>query len=242
MRLILIRHGQSGNNLIWEQTGGSVGRHPDTPLTDRGHEQARKLADAVADGVLPWRIGALYCSLMTRAVQTAAPLADALDLPLRHLDIFESDGPYDEDPATGARTPHAGAGRTALLGLSRRLELADDVDESGWWRGDVENADGRLARATRVLAEVRQRHASVWPTDSGTAGGSAARDAVALVTHGHFTQYLLRAFLSIDTIGGWIDIDNTSVTLLEEQAAYDNTPVAVRINWTPHLTEAERTT
>ena len=81
MRLVLIRHGQSGNNVIWEQTGSSVGRHPDTPLTDRGHDQARRLAAAIADGALPWRIDAIYTSLMTRAVQTAAPIANALDLP-----------------------------------------------------------------------------------------------------------------------------------------------------------------
>ncbi|MCI1262493.1 MAG: histidine phosphatase family protein [Tetrasphaera jenkinsii] len=228
MRLVLIRHGQSGNNVIWEQTGSSVGRHPDTPLTDRGHDQARRLAAAIADGALPWRIDAIYTSLMTRAVQTAAPIADALDLPLHPLDIFETSGPFEEDAESGDRSPYPGASRSELLALSERLQLADDVDEQGWWRGEVELLDAVLDRAKAAIAAVRERH----PADA----------TLALVTHGHFTQYLLMAFLRIERIGGWITIDNTAVTLLEEDPRWPDSPNAVRINSTPHLSDAERTT
>lgn len=228
MRLVLIRHGQSGNNLLWQQTGESTGRHPDTPLTERGHEQARKLADAIAGGVLPWTIDAIYTSLMTRAVQTAAPIANALDLPLHHLDIFETSGPFDEDPNTGDRWPHPGASRSELLTLYARLQLADEIDEQGWWRGEVEQLDAVLDRAKTAIDAVRQQH----PSDS----------TIALVTHGHFTQYLLMAFLRIEQIGGWIDIDNTAVSLLHEDPRWPDTPIATRINWTPHLSEDERTT
>lgn len=228
VRLVLIRHGQSGNNLLWEHSGSEVGRHPDTPLTARGHEQASRLAVAIRAGVLPWRIDVLYTSLMTRAVQTAAPLAEALDLPLHTLDIFESGGLFEEDPDTGERTAYPGANRSGLLALSPRLDLADDIGEHGWWRRDVERDDEHLARAQRVLREVTTRH----PDDA----------VIALVTHGHFTQYLVRVFLGIEAIRGWIAIDNTAVTLMETRTDYPDSPLAVRINWTPHLSEDERTT
>ena len=74
MRFVVIRHGQSTNNLLWETTGSEAGRHPDTPLTDTGHQQAALLAERIK-GVLPWRIDAIYTSLMARAVQTGAPVA-----------------------------------------------------------------------------------------------------------------------------------------------------------------------
>ena len=222
MRLVLIRHGQSGNNVIWEQTGSSVGRHPDTPLTDRGHDQARRLAAAIADGALPWRIDAIYTSLMTRAVQTAAPIANA------RSSLRETSGPFEEDAESGDRSPYPGASRSELLALSERLQLADDVDEQGWWRGEVELLDAVLDRAKAAIAAVRERH----PADA----------TLALVTHGHFTQYLLMAFLRIERIGGWITIDNTAVTLLEEDPRWPDSPNAVRINSTPHLSDAERTT
>ncbi len=40
MHLYLIRHAESANNHLYATTGGG-GRHPDPPLTERGHRQAR---------------------------------------------------------------------------------------------------------------------------------------------------------------------------------------------------------
>lgn len=53
MRFVVIRHGQSSNNLLYEQTGGSDGRHHDAPLTELGHLQATRLAAAARADVLP---------------------------------------------------------------------------------------------------------------------------------------------------------------------------------------------
>lgn len=223
VRFVLIRHGQSGNNLLWAQTGGSTGRHPDAPLTDLGHEQARRLAAAAADGVLPWPVTHLYTSLMTRAVQTAAPLADALDLPLRgSLDIYETSGPYEEDEVTGARSPHPGALRADLLALSTRLDLPDAAGADGWWRSSVEDGwEISAARARRAIAALRSGH------DEG--------DVVALVTHGAFTQHLIRALLGIEVMTGWIEIVNTSICLFEDDVRRPGTCIARRLGWTPHL-------
>ena len=51
MRFVVIRHGQSTNNLLWETTGSESGRHPDTPLTETGHRQAELTA-----GLLPEKV------------------------------------------------------------------------------------------------------------------------------------------------------------------------------------------
>lgn len=226
MRFVLIRHGQSTNNLLWAQTRATEGRLPDTPLTDLGHEQARRLADALAGGVLPWKLTHLYTSLMTRAVQTAAPIAEALDLPLHtRVDGFEVGGPFDED-AGGNRTHHPGANRSALLEVSPRLQLADDIAEEGWWKGPYETADAVPARAKKLVAEMREAH--------------GPDDVVGLVTHGFFTQFLLLELLAVESSSVWFTIHNTAVSVVAdtvgEDSGYTYDVVAELIGWTGHLT------
>ncbi len=228
VRLILIRHGQSGNNLLFEQTGGTAGRHPDTPLTDLGHLQAEKAAAFLAsrNADLPWQVTHLYSSLMTRAVQTARPIADALDLPLRALEeAYEVGGPFDEDIDSGSRTANPGATRTALARLSPRLELPDWATDEGWFLRTYEEEHEAEARAARLVAQLRASH--------------GPDDVVAVVTHGFFTQFLVRELLGIPQMTGWLRIHNTSLSLFEDRE-WGGT-VALRLGWTPHLTGPEIT-
>lgn len=223
MRFVLIRHGQSGNNLIYAQTAGEAGRHPDTHLTELGHTQARLLAGSVADGVLPWHITHLYCSLMRRAIQTAAPLADTLDLDLNgHPELFECGAPYDID-SDGNRVAHPGSGRSELQDLSGRLRLPEVAGHDGWWGGPYEAEEQSWAdRANRVIAGMRAAHRD--------------DDVVALVTHAYFTQFLLRSLLGIGSMGGWFNIKNTAISLIrDETGCWAGTTTADRINWLPHL-------
>jgi probable phosphoglycerate mutase len=53
-----------------------VDGHGDPPLAPEGHEQARRVADRLADQ----RIDALYVTTLQRTQQTAAPLAERLGL------------------------------------------------------------------------------------------------------------------------------------------------------------------
>ncbi|HOB04501.1 MAG TPA: histidine phosphatase family protein [Propionibacteriaceae bacterium] len=226
MRLILIRHGQSGNNLLFEQTGGSAGRHPDTPLTDLGHVQAQRTAAYLAaDPVdLPWQITHLYTSLMTRAVQTARPIADALDLPLLPLEeAYEVGGPFDEDEETGDRSPNPGAVRSALAEISARLRLPDWATDAGWFQRAYEEEHEASHRARRLIEHLRGEHGD--------------DDVVAVVTHGFFTQFLIRELLGIDEMSGWIRIHNTALSLFEDRD-WGGT-LALRLGWTPHLTGPE---
>jgi probable phosphoglycerate mutase len=70
--LLLIRHGENE----YVKTGRMAGRLPDVHLNERGQQQARELAEALAQAP----IKALYSSPMERAVETAMPLAQKLEL------------------------------------------------------------------------------------------------------------------------------------------------------------------
>ena len=74
--LTLIRHGETPANLegVWH---GST----DTPLTDRGVQQALRVAKHVAERHAD--AAALYASDLQRARETARPIAPAIGLPLR---------------------------------------------------------------------------------------------------------------------------------------------------------------
>ena len=78
-RLYLIRHGQSAGN-----AEGRFGGHGPTPLSELGQQQAEKTARVLAkEG-----ISAIYSSDLTRAVQTAEPLARLLNLPIHTSPAF----------------------------------------------------------------------------------------------------------------------------------------------------------
>lgn len=78
-RLYLIRHGQSAGN-----AEGRFGGHSATPLSKLGKQQAEMTAQALAKE----RITAIYSSDLYRAVQTAEPLARALNLKINATNTF----------------------------------------------------------------------------------------------------------------------------------------------------------
>jgi 2,3-bisphosphoglycerate-dependent phosphoglycerate mutase len=227
--LLLIRHAQSANNQLWDRTGGSRGRSPDPEITELGRLQADAVARTLASGRYGISPRHLYTSLMLRAVQTAAPIADALDLPLLgHRETFEVFGPVEYHPDDPDDLwPHPGAGRESLTAVSPRLvwpdaPVAAAANGSGWWPGPVERMDQVPGRARRVIAGLIETH-------SGT------DDLVALVTHGTFTQYLLRELLGIPEMAGWISIANTSLCLFRAVASPDRPVLAAWVNRFDHL-------
>lgn len=72
-KLYLIRHGQSAGN-----AEGRFGGHSPMPLSELGKEQAKLTAKLLSKE----KIHAIYSSDLLRAVQTAKPLAELLDLPI----------------------------------------------------------------------------------------------------------------------------------------------------------------
>lgn len=73
--LILVRHGVTA----WNRERRFQGQL-DTPLSEDGRQQARRLAARLA--AAPRTITAIYTSDLQRARDTARPVAEALDLPL----------------------------------------------------------------------------------------------------------------------------------------------------------------
>jgi 2,3-bisphosphoglycerate-dependent phosphoglycerate mutase len=234
MRLYLIRHGQSANNAFFTANGaahrtadtqGYPGRVPDPALTPQGHQQAAALAEAIRAGRTLLPLTHLYSSLTLRAVQTATYLADALDLPVRlRADLYEVGGVHRFDTATGTR--HAMAGhsiRQLKVGCPRAVATADS-DQDLPWHGGFETEDDALPRARRLLTDLRRIH-----------GGST--DAVGLVTHQHFGQFLLADVLGISG-PPWrrFRIDNTA------HVAIDFTRPDPEVHWvnrSDHLSPRE---
>ncbi|GAA1343577.1 histidine phosphatase family protein [Arthrobacter roseus] len=91
MRLILIRHGQTPNNVL-QLLDTAV---PGPGLTDIGLEQAAAIPEALVDE----RIDALFASNQTRAQLTAGPLAAARGLKLQIRDGLREIGGGDLEMA-----------------------------------------------------------------------------------------------------------------------------------------------
>jgi len=139
-RFVLIRHGES----TWNAAGRWQGQG-DPPLSQRGRQQAARLAEALAgEG-----IEVIVASDLARALETAAILGDALDLA----------------PATDARLRELDIGR--WTGLTR-AEIADldRIRLERFERGEPEARAGggecRREIAERVrtgVAEIAAAHA-----------------------------------------------------------------------------------
>lgn len=76
--IILVRHGLTA----WNRETRFQG-HIDIPLAPEGHEEARRAARRLGERAAAAPVAALYSSDLTRARETAAPIADALGLSTR---------------------------------------------------------------------------------------------------------------------------------------------------------------
>jgi len=79
-RLLLVRHGETG----WEAQRRYAGGLSDIGLTTSGRRQARQLSEQVRH----WRLDAVVSSPLRRAIETAAPCAKAVGVPLQTVDAL----------------------------------------------------------------------------------------------------------------------------------------------------------
>ena len=164
MLLTLIRHGQSVNNAVVHPS-----EHlPDPPLTELGQQQSKRLAAYLHQQRTYHR---LYVSPMLRAMQTAKPLADALDLqPEIWVDLHEAEGVGDR-----------GLNRAAIQAQFPSYTIPDEITDDGWWFIS-EDRVGCRARALRVAERLREMDAT---------------ERVILVSHGTFINDLLQALFGV---------------------------------------------
>lgn len=196
MQLYFIRHGQSTNNLLYEETLSDQDRSEDPPLTEKGLQQAERLAEYLRSGrsgcldddqqnLTGFEITHLYTSLMIRAASTAACIARMLHLPpIAWPETHEGGGIYLDDPKTGEPMPLSGKPRSYFERNYPELILPDTLSEEGWWNRPFETRPERRRRAEAFLAELLQRHA-----------GKPHR--VALVSHGGFYNHFLAVLFGL---------------------------------------------
>jgi 2,3-bisphosphoglycerate-dependent phosphoglycerate mutase len=218
MQLYFIRHAQSANNKLYEETGAWNGRDTDPELTDLGHEQARRLAEHVAcangetlgrDYANRGRFGFthLYSSLMVRALATSSYLATALNLPLVVWeDLHEAGGIFVIDDETGERIGQPGRPRSELVTRFPETQLPATLTESGWWNRGPESAELQARRAQRFVSDLLERHGGV-------------DDRVAVVSHGGFYNLVLAELLGVQADNAfWFNINNTGITRFNFEA------------------------
>ncbi len=192
--LLLVRHGESTNN-----AGPPQQRVPDTPLTDLGWAQARRLGPRLSD---LQSTGVLLASPFLRTLQTTEPIAQATGLtPLIRTDLHETGGCYaGYHPDERVGKPGMNADEIATQFPDYRIPA--DIDESGWWKSQTpETGEQAAARARNQLALLRTEYV-----------GSDV--VVACVAHGDFIMLMLTAALDHWPGHTKAPIPNTSVTHL----------------------------
>ena len=137
--MILLRHGQSEFNLHFTATRRDPGI-ADPALTELGRQQAEQAAEALAGEGIERIIASPY----TRALQTAAPLARRLGLPVTVHPVVRE---------RYAFTCDVGSTRTALV--ERFPEHDFGGIEEVWWPAVEETVESIVARAALFRAEMR---------------------------------------------------------------------------------------
>ncbi|HEX9331893.1 MAG TPA: histidine phosphatase family protein [Anaerolineales bacterium] len=251
MEFYFIRHGQSQNNANWNNP--DYKESPDPALTDLGLEQAHYLAEflkknqTITDDKV-WNIQNrygfglthIYTSLMERAVSTAAPIAQALDIPLlAWKEIHEEGGIFSRGDKRSSPVDKAN-----VLGLPGRprsffaqnfptLTLPEDLDETGWWNRPFEAEDERQIRADQVFADLLARHKD---------REGQPEDRIAFVSHGGFFMRLMSAILKLPWrqaafgLRSWIILNNCSISRFEVHKEEINIAYLNRTEYLPdHL-------
>ncbi|MCQ8118597.1 histidine phosphatase family protein [Methylomonas rosea] len=166
LRIYLARHGQSELNLQQRISGQA-----DAQLSAKGLEQAQALADVLKQETL----SAIYCSSLTRAMQTAGPTAAMHGLSILSLDGLREIGlGILEGRHVDERDPEA-----------CRLWAARAHDKHGFM---VTGAEAYSAFTNRVLGSLEQ----ILTNSSG---------AILLVGHRNTNEVILARLLANDRAG-----------------------------------------
>ena len=161
--LLLIRHGE--NDFVKKHL--LAGRLPDVHLNEKGRQQALTLADMLAKSP----IKAVYSSPLERALQTAEPLAQALNLP-----VIPRPGLIETDPGEWTGQSFKKLARTKA------------------WRA-VQAAPSRFRfPGGETFAECQHR---ICQELEALAGQHAAQDLVACFSHADPIRLAVACFIGL---------------------------------------------
>lgn len=203
-RLFFVRHGES----TWNREHRIQGQL-DPPLSELGRQQAQLVARRLATR----RPAAIYSSDLQRALETAAPIAEATGAPIhpmpaiREIFLGEWEGLHTAELAQ--RFPEAWAGWT--------VEPNWDLVPGG------EPADAFEQRVGKAIDEAIERH---------------AHSDLIIVTHGGVIQQALHRIVGKPSRGLFpFRISNASITLIEKR---DGRLIIAGVNDTGHLEDGAR--
>lgn len=229
MRLYFIRHGQSTNNVLSNNNYESK-RTYDPELTDIGVKQAELVAQFLPDAIdmphpesEPFDFTKIYVSPMIRALNTAKPIVEALNMqPEVSTDIHEIGGLFTAD-ADDKVTGFPGLNCRDFKERYPSYILPETVTEDGWW--DVTNPretpDRFMGRAIRVALKLRK----FAHTD----------ERIVLVSHAAFLDSLIKAILGqLPTHPNNLFYNhyNTGITRIDfAESKYSSSPDHIRIHY-----------
>lgn len=235
MQFYFIRHAQSANNHLWDQTSSSKGRSEDPDLTPLGEQQAQHLAEFIKNSTpgtetedrnaynhKGFGLTHIYCSPMLRAVKTGLVLARSVGLPITvWKDLHEGGGIYLDDEATGEQVGLPGKPRSFFEQNYPDLTLTDEIKEEGWWNRPFEGREERMLRAERFLGELRRRHGDT-------------SDRVAVISHGAFFNYFIYAVIHhVRQDGLWFLMNNTGISRIDFGPEYTDIMYLNRCDFLP---------
>lgn len=196
MEVALIRHARPGR---WEGSGPA-----DPQLDDAGRVQAEQLVDHLTAPFAPSFAG-VYSSTMTRAVETAIPLANKLDLPLStDPGLVE----YDHGLSFYIRTEEIEGGFEQYWA---------DI-QTGLYAGRQIDVAGFQNRVVEAVEQVIDAHDD--------------QDRVAIVCHGGVISAFLASVLG-NSQPFFFEPDYTSISRV--QVSPGGRRHVVSVNETPHL-------
>lgn len=157
MKIYLVRHGETEGN-----TGG-YHQTPETPLTQKGEEQAK----SVAERLKGLEINFIYASTHLRAQKTAKIISDALNIPV------ESWGELTE-----MRRPREIRGKSIQEPEIKKLEnlVEENFGNKEWRLSDEENFFDLVNRGKQVFDHLISQHSD---------------QTVLCVSHGTFIKVLV---------------------------------------------------
>jgi len=213
-RVLLIRHGESVNNVFNKTLGHNTeafhkARVPDPSLTQRGFEQANELAKFLHRFRHVWLTTdpVIYSSPMLRALQTAKPIANVFNTGIiAWPNICENHGIYHKVQDLGA----VKRGLT-IDGIGQALgdwkfRWRDPCSSDGWWTGDAEHGMESDAHFNRRLEEVCNELGSSPQGNqlisvSGNVGNKKKDECVLVISHGKFIASLCRYLFDTPDLG-----------------------------------------
>jgi 2,3-bisphosphoglycerate-dependent phosphoglycerate mutase len=218
LQIYFIRHGQSENNVVMDEVERDeylFHRVTDPQLTNKGKRQAELAASFLVhgegiDGYDPqnragFGLTHLYCSLMTRAVETALPISRQTGLPLiAWPDVHENGGVFraEKQDESFVWIGLPGKGRSHFVNNYPELVIPEDLAEEGWWNREKEPHSHYSVRARSIVDQLLERH-----------GGTD--DRVAIVMHGGIFTRIIGTIFNIQVDHYWFNMNNCGISRVD---------------------------